>query len=371
VNRHQDRPNKGWAISQADQDEDMALIKEMGCTVIRCSHYEQSDYFYGLCDKAGILVWAELPQVDKIGSDPRFAETSRNQLLDLIRQNINHPSIFVWSLFNELRPKNPDPHRELQDLKMVANGEDLTRSTIAATCTAEWPQMNKIPDLLGWNVYYGWYGDWGPLSDFGPMRERYRYTSRHGGYCVSEYGAGANINQHEQNPRKPKNDGQWHPEEYQNVVHEKAWAELKSAPYIWGTFAWCMFDFTSYWRHEGGVAGRNDKGLVTADRKTRKDAFYFYKANWSEEPVLYITSRRDTDRTNAVTDVKLYSNASEAEVSVNGVSQGVHHNDGNGVILWKNVKLADGANAIEARAKRKGQSLTDHCEWTLRPEFGQ
>ncbi|HXS67713.1 MAG TPA: DUF4982 domain-containing protein [Candidatus Polarisedimenticolia bacterium] len=183
---------------------------------------------------------------------------------------------------------------------------------------------------------------------------------------MSEYGAGANVYQHEQNPRKPKNDGQWHPEEYQGVLHEKAWAELKSAPYIWGTFVWCMFDFTSYWRHEGGVVGRNDKGLVTADRKIRKDAFYFYKANWSDEPVLYITSRRDTDRTNAVTDVKLYSNATEAEVSINGVSQGTQHNDGNGVILWKSLKLTPGKNTIDAHARWNGQSLADHCEWNLR-----
>lgn len=371
VNRHQDRPDKGWAISQADQDEDMALIKEMGCTVVRLSHYQQSDYFYSLCDKAGILVWTELSQVDKIGSDPKFAETSRNQLLDLIRQNINHPSIFAWSLFNELRPKNPDPHRELQDLKILANGEDPTRPTTAATCTTELPQMNKIPDLLGWNVYYGWYSDWGPLSDYGPMRERYRHTSRSGGYCVSEYGAGANIYQHEENPRKPKNDGQWHPEEYQSVLHEHAWPQLKAAPYIWGTFVWCMFDFTSYWRHEGGVPGRNDKGLVTADRKTRKDTFYYYKANWSDEPVLYITSRRYTERTNAVTDVKVYSNARKAELVVNGVSQGTVRNDGNGVIVWRNVKLVPGVNAIEARAKRGGEALSDKCEWMLRAEGGQ
>lgn len=366
VNRHQDRPDKGWAISEADQDEDMALIKEMGCTVVRLSHYQQSDYFYSLCDKAGILVWTELSQVDKIGSDPRFAETSRNQLLDLIRQNINHPAIFAWSLFNELRPKNPDPHRELQDLKIVANGEDPTRPTTAATCTTELPQMNKIPDLLGWNVYYGWYSDWGPLSDYGPMRETYRYTSRHGGYAVSEYGAGANVTQHEENPRKPKNDGQWHPEEYQNLLHEYAWPQLKAAPYIWGTFVWCMFDFTSYWRHEGGVTGRNDKGLVTADRKIRKDAFYYYKANWSDEPVLYITSRRYTERTNAVTDVKVYSNATQAELLVNGASQGVQTNDGNGVVLWKGVTLAPGQNKVESKAQRNGESLTDSCAWTLR-----
>jgi beta-galactosidase len=370
ANRHQDRQDKGWAISQADQDEDISLIKEMGCTVIRCSHYQQSDYFSSLCDKAGILVWAELSQVDKIGGSPEFAETSRHQLIDLIRQNINHPSIFVWSLFNELRPKNPDPHRELLDLNIVAHGEDPSRPTIAATCTTELPQMNKIPDLLGWNVYYGWYGDWGPLSEYDSMRAGYRYTSRNGGYCVSEYGAGANVNQHEQNPNRPKNDGQWHPEEYQGVLHEKAWAELKSAPYIWGTFVWCMFDFTSYWRHEGGVLGRNDKGLVTADRKTKKDVFYFYKANWSEEPVLYITSRRHTERTNAVTDVKIYSNSTQAELQVNGASQGARTNNGNGVILWQDVKLVSGENSITARAQRNGQSLTDSCTWSLRAQPG-
>jgi beta-galactosidase len=197
------------------------------------------------------------------------------------------------------------------------------------------------------------------------MRAGYRYTSRSGGYCVSEYGAGANVNQHQENPGRPKNDGQWHPEEYQGILHEKAWAELKSAPYIWGTFVWCMFDFTSYWRHEGGVPGRNDKGLVTADRKIKKDAFYFYKANWSDEPVLYVTSRRYVERTNAITDVKIYSNASQAELQVNRASQGVRTNNGNGVILWQKVKLAAGTNSIDARAQRNGQSLTDHCEWTL------
>jgi len=367
VNRHQDRWNKGWAISEADQDEDLAMIMEMGCTVVRCAHYQHSDYFYSLCDQAGLLVWAEIPQVDRIDGSEAFAETSRNQLLDLIRQNVNHPSIFTWSLFNELRPGNPDPHRLIQDLKTLAHGEDPTRPTIAAACKLELPQLNRTPDLLGWNVYYGWYGDWGPLSDYDPMRALYRYTSRHGGYCVSEYGAGATVTQHEQNPRKPKNDGPWHPEEYQTVLHEKAWAELKEAPYIWGTFVWVMFDFTSYWRNEGGTRGRNNKGLVTYDRATKKDAFFFYKANWSEEPVLYITSRRHTERTNAVTDVKIYSNAAEVELTVNGQSLGKRHSNGNAVFLWKNLQLQTGANKISAQAERHGAALTDVCEWTLKP----
>jgi beta-galactosidase len=366
VDKHQDRFNKGWAVSDADLDEDISLIKELGATVVRCAHYQHSDYFYNLCDQAGILVWAEIPQVNEINASPEFEETSRNQLLDLVRQNINHPSIFVWSLFNELWAGRPDPHRELQDLKIVANGEDTTRPTIAATSNDGMPQMNKIPDLLGWNIYPGWYSGWGGKDDFGKLLDKRQSDSRDGGFCVSEYGAGANVEQHEQNPKQPKTDGQWHPEEWQSLVHETAWAAMKERPFVWGTFVWCMFDFAVSTRHEGGISGRNDKGLVSYDRKTKKDAFYFYKANWSEEPVLYITSRRFTERTNAVTDVKIYSNIKEVELSLNGNSQGKRSDGTNGVFVWKNVQLKPGENHIETRAERNGQKLNDVCVWTLK-----
>ncbi len=367
VNLHQERRGKGWAVAEADLDADMAMLEEIGATAVRCAHYQHSDYFYGLCDKAGLLVWTEIPLVDRVDQTDVFAETSRGQLLDLIRQNINHPSVFCWGLFNELAPRSPDPHRLLQDLKTLANGEDATRPTVAATRTEAWPRMNKIPDQLGWNVYFGWYADWGPLSDYDPMRERYRATSRTGGYCISEYGAGGNIAQHEQNPRKPKNNGSWHPEEYQSMVHEYAWPRLKSAPYVWGSFVWVMFDFTSWWRDEGGMKGLNDKGLVTADRQTRKDAFYYYKANWSDEGTLHIASGRHTERKDAVTDVKAYSNAPEAELFLNGVSQGKRANDGNAVFLWKDIPLQPGENTLEAKAERDGAPLADRCVWNLKP----
>jgi len=367
VNRHQDRPDKGWALTEADQDEDLRLIMDIGATVVRCAHYQHSDYFYSLCDKAGLLVWAEIPQVDEVGAGPKFVETSRSLFQDLIRQNLNHPAIFAWSFFNELRYGKPvDPHRLLQDLKIVGHGEDPTRPVIAATCTGELPQMNKIPDLLGWNIYTGWYSAWGPISSYGPKLDSYRYTSLAGGYCVSEYGAGANILHHEQNPKQPRADGQWHPEEWQALVHEGAWAQLKTRPYIWGTFVWNMFDFTSYYRNEGGIKGRNDKGLVTFDRQTKKDAFYFYQANWSDEPMVYITSRRFTERTNAVTDIKMYSNAVEAELILNGRSQGTRKNDGNAVFVWNDVALTTGENRVQARANRHGQSVNDECVWTLK-----
>ncbi|MFO1488500.1 MAG: glycoside hydrolase family 2 TIM barrel-domain containing protein [Verrucomicrobiota bacterium] len=365
VNRHQDRENQGWAINEADMDEDLRLLKEMGCTVVRCAHYQHSDYFYSLCDQAGILVWAEIPQVDRIHPSAEFAVTSRNQLIDLVRQNINHPSIFAWSLFNEIRANTPDPHRVLQDLNLVAHGEDPTRPTIAATCTDRWPQMNRITDQLGWNIYPGWYSDWGPITDFGPKLEQYRDDSRFGGICISEYGAGANPFQHEEHPRQPRNDGPWHPEEYQSFFHEVAWPQLKSRPWIWGTFIWNFADFTSYWRHEGGMEGRNDKGLISYDRKVRKDAFYFYKANWNDEPMVYLTSRRFTERTNAVTEVKVYSNAAKVELFVNGRSKGVANNDGNAVFIWKDVVLAAGENRIQAKMVGSA-SVADECAWTLK-----
>jgi len=367
VDLHQDRWNKGWAISHADMDENLRLIQEIGATVVRCAHYQHSDYFYSLCDRAGILVWAEIPQVNEINASPRFAETSRSQLLDLIRQNINHPSIFVWSLFNELgNAKTPDPERELQDLNSLAHSEDPTRPTIGATCTDKFPQMNKMPDLLGWNMYPGWYSGWGSLTNFGALLDKHRYDSQHGGFCMSEYGAGANVEQHEQNPAQPRPDGQWHPEEWQAMAHEKDWAVLQTKPYVWATFVWNLCDFAVSTRHEGGVPGRNDKGLVTYDRQIKKDAFYFYQANWSDEPVLYITDRRFAERTNAVTDVKIYSNARKVELLLNGKSQGKRRSDGDGVFIWKNVKLKPGENRVTARAERDEKKLSDGCIWTLK-----
>jgi beta-galactosidase len=188
---------------------------------------------------------------------------------------------------------------------------------------------------------------------------------------VSEYGAGANVEQHEDRPKQPKPGGQWHPEEWQAEVHEAAWAAIEARPFVWGSFVWNLFDFTSYFRREGGVPGRNDKGLVTSDRKIKKDAFFFYQANWSDEPVLYIASRRFTERTNAVTDIKVYSNAKAVEVLLNGTSLGTNNHGTNCVFRWPNVTLQSGENKVEARADNDGTNLTDSCAWTLKTVGGR
>lgn len=365
VGLHQDRPDKGWAISEADQEEDVRLILEMGCTAVRCAHYQHSDFFYDLCDRNGLLVWAELPVVDVIDGSPRFAETTRGQLLDLIRQTANHPSIFTWGLCNELRPGGADPRGLLCELNALAHAEDPTRPTAAATSTADLPQLNEITDLLGWNLYPGWYPDAGALTDYGRILDDRRGRGMHGGFCVSEYGAGANVAHHEQAPAQPEASGPWHPEEWQAVVHEEAWSRMRSRPFIWATFVWNMFDFTAHLRNEGGVPGRNDKGLVAYDRKVRKDAFHFYMASWSDEPILHIASRRHTHRDRSITHVKVYSNAPEVELLVNGRSRGARRADREGVFVWQGVRLTPGANRIEARASRDEVPLHDACVWTL------
>jgi len=365
VNRHQDRLNQGWAISHADMEEDCQMILEMGATAVRCAHYQHSDYFYSLCDRAGLLVWAELPQVDQIGAGPNFVGTSRNQLLDLIRQNINHPAIFVWSLGNELHD-SADADRELEDLNNLAHGEDPARPTIMAVCPPFGsPQMNKIPDLLGWNIYPGWSGGLKSLAGVGGWLAAHRDSSQHGGFCLSEYGGGANLAQHDDRLEQNHPAGPWHPEEWQAIIHESDWAAIRAHPEVWGSFVWNMFDFCNAARREGSQIARNDKGLVTFDHHTKKDAFYFYQANWATNSVLHLTAQRFVERTNAVTRVKIYSNASRVELIVNGVLQPPADTRTNATLIWSKIHLQPGENRIEARGERDGQSLHDQCVWVL------
>jgi beta-galactosidase len=369
VNRHQDRPGKGWAISYADQDEDANMIMEIGATCVRLAHYPHSNYFISLCDKAGLVVWAEIPLVNQVYNTPAFAENAKQQLTELIRQKYNHPSIFFWSLYNELGNSGrcDDPRPLITQLNTLAKQEDPTRLTTAASNdpSSKWPGLRATADLIAWNPYPGWYS--GNPSQMNQLLDKYKKDANDKPIGVSEYGAGASIKQHEQNMKKtPAPGGKWHPEEWQAIVHEENYAAMEARPYLWGTFAWVMFDFSSAWRKEGDANGVNDKGLVTTDRKTRKDAFYFYKAKWTAEPFVYITSRRHTGRTDPNTTVKVYSNCDSVELKVNNQSLG-SKTETSRVFKWFDIRLKPGLNTIEASAARDGKTYTDKCEWTLTP----
>ncbi len=367
VSRHQDRWNKGWALSKADQDEDLRIMLEMGVTAVRLAHYQHSEYFYSQCDKLGILVWAELAIVNRVKFSNKFFENSKSMLLELIKQNYNHASIFTWSLANELGFfQLRTPVKIVKKLNDIAHEEDETRPTILAAISLAFfrKKLHRITDLIGWNHYPGWY--YFKAKNMGSHLKKFNKVGNFRGLCVSEYGAGASIQHHEPNlthDDKIKASGKFHPEEKQNLVHEENYRQMKSLSFVWGTFVWNMFDFAVSTRDEGDTPGRNDKGLVTYDRKVKKDAYFFYKANWSNEPVVYITSRRAVERKDKVTSIKVYSNCEKVELRINDKVLGTMSKEYLCIFRFSNCVLSEGQNKIEIKGFIESQEFLDSCTW--------
>jgi beta-galactosidase len=371
VSRHQDRAGKGWALGAADEREDFSFVRELGATALRVAHYPQSDLWFDLADENGLVVWAEIPVVNEVPATPAYAENAKQQLRELIRQHFNRPGICFWGIGNETREAGDAPGRETPDaptadrliaaLNDLAHEEDHTRLTTYASHHRGDDVRNFHTDVMAFNKYFGWYG--GKADDLGSWLDQVHAKHPALRIGLSEYGAGANIAQHAVAPPPPKPGGPWHPEEYQAWFHERQWAVLAARPYVWGKFVWNLFDFACDSRAEGGAPGLNDKGLVTYDRRTRKDAFYFYKANWSAEPVLHIASRRFTERTVAEIEVKIYSNAPAVELFLNGASCGATTSSDR-IFRWT-VRLAEGENRMVARAQTAGGEITDECVWKL------
>jgi beta-galactosidase len=365
VNRHQDRLDMGTAIGLKEHREDFRMIEEIGANAIRLAHYQHAQEFYSLCDSGGMVVWAEIPLVDDVNPSPEFLAVCKEQLSELIKQNYNHPSIIFWSLENELIP---DADRELygrtvRELNSHVKAIDSVRLTAVATRSKYKgdEQINSVTDVLGINVYRGWYE--GTPDKFSSFIDDYHARTPERRLAITEYGAGASIAQHEVPAKKPDTKGPWHPEEWQAELHESTWKQMTERPYLWGTFVWNMFDFASDGRSEGSAPGRNDKGLVTYDRKVRKDAFYFYKAQWNPEPFVYITSRRYSERPAGTTEVKVYSTGGTVELFINGASSGEVQAAGK-VFVWKSIRLAPGKNRVRAVSVINGKQYEDACEWT-------
>jgi len=361
VNRHQDRIDKGWAISMADEAEDFDLIRELGCSAIRVSHYQQSDTWYQRCDRDGTVVWAEIPFVNEALPSPEFLDSAKQQLRELIRQNYNHPSICFWSVGNETRGDPADS--VIAELASVARAQDQTRLSTYASNAKESDPKNWHTDVIAFNHYAGWYSE--EFTALPAWIDNIHKLHPASAIGISEYGAGASIFEHEEPARHPDTKGRFHPEEYQARLHEYSWLALRDRPYLWGKFVWCMFDFASDGRSEGDQFGRNDKGLVTYDRKIRKDAFYWYKANWSDEPFVWITSRRFFERHKPLTEVRVYSTAPDVGLTVNGASLGMRHSAEH-LFVWPDIRLAPGENHVAATAHFGNLAFTDACTWVCR-----
>lgn len=358
VNRHQEWEKEGSALTDRHHERDISLILELGAKALRLAHYQQADKIYELCDKSGIIVWAEVPVTPPYqkGNKEYFANC-KQQLIEIIRQNYNHPSIFFWGLYNEVKI----PDKDLVVLHNLAKSEDPFRLTTAAS-NSKLQKRHTIPDLQAWNNYPGWYvGNNKAMSKLADRTHK-KYPE----ICVgiSEYGAGGCIDQHQQNPKHPNPaKGRFFPEEYQFQVHENAWRDVKNRDDIWCKFIWNMFDFSWPIVKRGNRINMNHKGLITYDRKTKKDVFFFYKANWSKEPVLYITSRRHTKRKNQLTDVKVCSSVGKVELFVNGKSQGIAIPNDVKVAIWKKIELKKGKNTIQVKAEKNGTAFSDQCVW--------
>lgn len=363
VCRHQDWWKLGSALTDKEHDTDLAIIKEIGATTIRFAHYQQAERIYAKCDSIGFMVWAEIPFVNRVST--REGDNAKQQLTELIRQNYNHPSIYIWGLHNEVyTPYNYTVSltTELNDLAKTEDPYRLTASVNGYSVVNQESNLNA--DVQGINHYFGWYG--GKISDI----EKWvtGMEKNFPGYRVifSEYGAEANIHQQEEVVGEVgRYFSQFYPETFSTKFHEIQWGVIAKHPYLVASYIWNTFDFATPATSQGGVKARNMKGLVTFDRQTKKDPFYWYKANWSKEPVLYITQRRVTERENEVTPVTVYCNTGTPRLFVNGVEATAFRKGTTAVhYIFENVRLKQGENVLEAKAGEQ----TDVIRWNYSPE---
>jgi beta-galactosidase len=394
VAMHQDYLGKGWAISNSDMDKSLGMIMEIGANAVRLGHYPFSQYALERASELGLVAWAEtalglrttVERCSPVDATEAFVASARQQLRELIRQQYNHAAVAMWAVGNETTLGHlacPDSYDNvtpvLRELHEVAKNEDPSRPT----AYAEFPHpversgalaTEGITDLYGSNRYYLWYEP--AFKQMGPLLDATLAKEPDQPLGITEYGAGAAITHHTDNPlggypevrSAPEGGVAYQPEEYASYVHEQNYRLIESKDYLWGAFVWNMFDFGSANRYEGDVTGVNTKGLVTFDRETRKDPFFFYKANWSDEPVTYIVGRRYTDRAYAVNDVKVYSNADSVRLLVNDVEVGSMSADQCEfrTCVFQDVRLSPGANRVVAVGDHGGEAVEeDMVEWTL------
>jgi beta-galactosidase len=366
VDLHQGRPSVGYAVTPAMEEEDYKLVAEMGCTAVRLAHYQHSDYELTLCDQSGIVAWSELALVNKMKDTPAFRDNVKQQLRELIKQQYNHPSVFFWSMYNEpwINPKagTKEQWRLIIDLVALAHQLDPSRLTTGAVSEGTWGDIDWYMDITGMNRYFGWYV--GGLADWASQMSALHARLPNKSIGISEYGAGASAFQHETHPVHPAPNSRWHPEEWQALVHENAWQSLRDQHWLFSKFIWCMFDFGSAGRNEGDHPGMNDKGLVTADRAIRKDAYFYYKACWTSDPFVHICDRRFNPRPLGQADLKVYSNCSHVELTLNGRSLGIKTSPEH-IFVWPNVNLIEGNSDLRAVGSTNDKTFSDSLTWNV------
>lgn len=364
--QHSARPGVGNAVSREQIAEDFAILREMGSTGVRLAHFQHPQAAYEEADRLGLGLWTEIGTVGEIEDTPAFRANAAQQLRELIAQTYNHPSVMIWGVGNEIYADDPRVARLLESLQTIAKQADPSRPTAYAhCCQADDHPKAMVSDVIGFNRYFGWYKNQSGQT-LGRWAAGFHAAHPDRAFAVSEYGAGGSIRHQADPPGDVDPASGWHPEQYQTEYHERNWRDLADKPYIFGAFVWVAFDFASAGRHEGDRRGVNDKGLVTYDRKTRKDAFYWYQANWSDTPMVHITSRRHDIRRTPGIEVKAYTNADAATLLLNGAEIGTKPAEGR-IVRWT-VQLRRGPNRIEVRT-RDGKSDTVEWSYLLAPSM--
>ena len=367
VTRHQDWWGLGSALKNENHDFDLATIMDVGATTVRFAHYQQSDYLYSRCDSLGLIIWAERPFVNRVTGQE--AENCRNQLREMIRQSFNHPSIYVWGLHNEVYQPHQYTKELTQSLHDLAKTEDPDRYTVSVNGYGHMEHpVNLVADIQGMNRYFGWYEK--KIQDIKPWVENLEKEYPHQKLMLTEYGADANLNHQTEYLGDALNwTKEFYPETFATKTHEYQWSVIAAHPYIIASYLWNTFDFCAPMWVRGGVPARNMKGLVTFDRKIKKDSYFWYKANWSKEPVLYLTQRRNWDREKKETSVTVYSNIGTPKVYLNGkeltgIREGytpVHY-------IIDNITLDMGKNIVKTVVVKDGKTYEDEIEWVYNGE---
>lgn len=362
VTRHQDWWGLGSALTNKEHDFDLGQIMDIGATTVRLAHYQQSDYVYSRCDTLGLIVWAEIPFVNRVTGQEW--DNAHQQMCELIRQSFNHPSIYVWGIHNEVYHPHGYTAALTQSIHDLCKLEDPDRYTASVNGYGSVGHaVNQNADIQGMNRYFGWYER--KIQDIGPWIEEMEKEYPWQRLMLTEYGADANIEHQTELLGDALNWGSpFYPETFQTKTHEYQWSVIMQHPYILASYLWNMFDFAVPTSNRGSVPARNMKGMVTFDRKVKKDSYYWYKANWSEEPVLYITQRRNALRERKQTSVTVYSNIGSPKLYLNGKElSGMRKGYTDVHYIFDGVELGEGKNVLKAVVSRQGAEYTDEVEW--------
>ena len=367
VTRHQDWWGLGSALTNKEHDFDLAQIMDIGATTVRFAHYQQSDYIYSRCDTLGLVIWAEIPFVNRVTGQEW--DNAHQQMRELVRQSFNHPSIYVWGIHNEVYHPHGYTAALTQSVHDLCKLEDPDRYTVSVNGYGNVGHpVNQNADIQGMNRYFGWYER--KIQDIKPWIEKMEKEYPWQRLMLTEYGADANIAHQTEILGDALNwTSPFYPETFQTKTHEYQWSVIAQHPYITASYLWNMFDFAVPTSKRGSVDARNMKGMMTFDRKIKKDSYFWYKANWSKEPVLYMTQRRNVLRERKETSVTVYSNIGTPKVYLNdrelsGIRKGytdVHY-------VFDKVLLNDGKNVLRAVVTWQGREYVDEMEWEYRGE---